>query len=81
MFIEKGSIHNDNNTQVGSLILQYADHNQYECLVDKEHSYINLDKDVLTFYFIVKDTDNVKVLMMTEGSTNIHLILNSDICL
>jgi len=79
LFIEKGSIHNDNNTQVGSLILQYADHNQYECLVDKQHNYINLDKDVLTFYFIIKDTDNVRVLMMTEGSTNIHLILKFNI--
>jgi len=75
IFIEKGSIHNDNNTQVGALLLQYADHTPYECLVDKDHNFINLDKDVLTFYFIIKDTDNVRVLMMTEGSTTIYLLL------
>lgn len=79
MYIKKGTLHTDNNTQVGTLMLQYSDNPPYECKVDREHDFINLDKDALTFYFIVKDTDNVRVLMMAEGSSTIHLILKFNI--
>jgi hypothetical protein len=79
MYIEKGSLHTDNNTQVASLMIQYADNPPYECKVDKDHNFINLNKNALTFYFIVKDTDNVRVLMMAEGSSTIYLILKFNI--
>lgn len=75
LFIQKGSVQNDNNTQTGTLMLQYANTDPHICKVDKDHSYINFDKDILTFYYIVKDTDNVRVLMMNENSNVIVQIL------
>jgi hypothetical protein len=75
LFIQKGSLKNDNNTQVGNLMFQYAQHDPQTCKVDKDHSFINFDRDSLTFYFIVKDTDNVRVLMMNENSNAIQQIL------
>jgi hypothetical protein len=79
MYIEKGTLDTDNNTQVGTLMFQYANYPPYRCKVDKDHNFINLDKDTLTFYFIIKDTDNVRVLMMAEGASRIYLILKFNI--
>lgn len=79
MFIKKGSLHNTNNTQYGTLMIQYANTDAYECKVNKEDSFINFDKNNLTYYFIVKDTDNIRVLMMTEGSTTINVIAKFNI--
>jgi hypothetical protein len=75
LYIQKGSLKNDNNTQTGTLLFQYANHDPLVCKVDKDHGYINFDRDILTFYYIVKDTDNVRVLMMNENSNSIQQIL------
>lgn len=79
LFIQKGSLQNNNNTQTGSLMFQYANNEPLMCKVDKEHTYINFDKDVLTFYYIIKDTDNVRILMMNEKSNRIFQILKFNI--
>lgn len=79
LFIQKGSLKNDNNTQTGTLMFQYANHEPLMCKVDKHHTFINFDKDVLTYYFIIKDTDNVRILMMNEQSNIIYQILKFNI--
>ncbi len=79
LFIQKGSLQNNNNTQTGTLMFQYANNEPLMCKVDKDHSYINFDKDVLTFYYIIKDTDNVRILMMNEKSNRIYQILKFNI--
>jgi hypothetical protein len=75
LFIQSGSVVNTNNSQVGNLLLQYTDNDALPCLANVDDKLINLDKDVLTFYFIVKDTDNVRVLMMNETTNTITTIL------
>lgn len=75
LYIQRNSLQNNNNTQTGNLLFQYANVFPYDCKVDPSHNYINFDKDTLTFYFIVKDTDNIRVLMMTETSNVIYPIL------
>ncbi len=79
LFIQKGSLQNDNNTQTGTLMFQYANNEPLMCKVDKDHTYINFDKDVLTYYYIIKDTDNVRILMMNEKSNTIYQILKFNI--
>lgn len=69
-FIKTNSLVPNNNVQVGELQLQYANENPWPCSVVQGELH-NFDKDVLTFYFIIKDTDHVRVSMMTETSTNI----------
>jgi len=68
LFIQAGSILNSNNSQVGNLLMQYGNDEPRPCLASTTDKLINLDKDILTFYFIIKDTDNVRVLAMREGS-------------
>ena len=78
-FIQKDSIKNSNNTQTGNLLFQYANNSPIQCKIDKDHSFISLDKDVLTFYYIVKDTDNIRILQMTENSNVMKQILKFNI--
>lgn len=74
LYILKDTIQNANNTQTGSLMFQYANLQPMPCVADKQ-TFMNLSKDLLTYYFIVKDTDNVKVLMMDQHSNVIVQIL------
>lgn len=68
--IKKNTLMNNNNVQVGQLELQFGDQAPWPCsVVDGE--FMNFDKDVLTFYFIIKDTDHVRVNMMSENSSTI----------
>lgn len=75
LFIKKGSVRNENNTLTGSLLFQYANFDPVICKIDNNHDLINFDKDVLTFYFIVRDIDNIRILTMNEKSNKIHQIL------
>jgi hypothetical protein len=79
IYIQENSLSSQNNVQVGSLMVQYIDQSPVECLIDTAHQYINFDKDVLTFYFIIKDTDNFRIQMMTETSSTISQILKFNI--
>ena len=79
LFIRNGSLQNNNNTQTGSLMFQFANNEPLMCKVDNDHTYINFDKDVLTYYYIIKDTDNIRILMMNEKSNKIFQILKFNI--
>lgn len=75
LFIKKGSVTNTNNTQTGALMFQFANQEPIACKIDKDHNFINFEKDVLIYYFIVKDIDNVRIMMMTEKSNRIYQIM------
>ena len=79
LFIKNDSLNNTNNVQTGNLLFQYANNGPIECKIDKTHSNISLDKDVLSFYYIIKDTDNVRVLFMNEKSNVINQVLKFNI--
>jgi hypothetical protein len=79
LYIQANSLSSENNVQVGSLMLQYTDSEPVPCLIDQNHKYINFDRDVLTFYFIIKDTDNFRIQMMTDTSSTISQILKFNI--
>lgn len=79
LYIQANSLSSENNVQVGSLMLQYIDESPIPCLIDKNHNYINFDRDVLTFYFIIKDTDNFRIQMMTETGSTISQILKFNV--
>jgi len=76
LFIPTKSIQNKNNVQVGALYLSYADNDPSPCLVKKEHELINFDKDILTFYFIIKEKDVFRIQMMTETNPVINTIFS-----
>lgn len=73
--IQNGSISNVNDVQVGNLVFKYVNNSPYTCKVKPTDEYISLNKEILTFYFIVKDTDNIKVLTMDETSSSMRQIL------
>jgi hypothetical protein len=79
VYIQENSLSSENNVQIGSLMVQYIDQEPIPCLIDNKHNYINFDKDVLTFYFIIKDTDNFRIQMMTETSSTISQIIKFNI--
>lgn len=84
MYIQKNSLQNVNNVQMGNLMFQYSSRDPFQCKLNQNHEKISFEKDVLTFYFIIKDTDHIRVAMMTEKNTNVEQILrfaveNSDV--
>lgn len=79
LFIQTKTINNDNNVQTGNLLFNYIDQQILPCKIDSTHDYINLDKDVLSFYFIIKDSDNIRILYLSEKSNAINQILKINI--
>lgn len=84
MYIQKNSLQNVNNVQMGNLMFQYSSREPIQCKLSQNHEKISFEKDVLTFYFIIKDTDHIRVAMMNEKNTNVDQILkfaveNSDV--
>lgn len=74
-YIKSGTLKGENNTQVGRLELMFSNLQPQVCLVNKNtDELINFDKDVLTFYYIIKDADEVRVIMLTENSASVTQI-------
>ena len=70
--IKANTLTNVNNVQVGSLQLAYADQPASPCLVhNSSDSLINFDRDVLTFYFLVKENTTFKIKTITEANPSI----------
>lgn len=79
MYIKKGSLTVTNNVQVGNMMFQYADQPPKQCVINKEDSLMHLDKDLLTFYFIVKDIDSIRILYMSEKNNIIYQLLKFNV--
>ena len=74
--IAANSINTVNNVQVGNLQLVYADQPPQSCLVNNTDTSINFDKNVLTFYFIVKESTSFKIKILTEVNSSIVKIFD-----
>ena len=75
MYIQKNSLKSINNVQMGNLMFQYTNKDAQPCKLSKDHDMISFEKDVLTFYYVIKDTDHIRVMTMTEKNTNIDKLL------
>lgn len=73
------SVKTSDNTQTGTLELEYADAAPMACKVDPAHAGIDLNRDLLTFYYIVKDTDHVRVIAMNQANDAMTTILKFDV--
>lgn len=74
LYIEPGSLQITNNTQFGKLMFQYADYSPVHCKISATDELIPIESNVLCFLFIVKDSDKVRVLYMTEKSNSINTL-------
>jgi hypothetical protein len=79
MYIQQNSLQNINNVQMGNLMFQYSNREPFQCKLQPDHNMISFEKDVLTFYFIIKDTDHIRVAVMTEKNTNVDEILRFNV--
>lgn len=79
MYIKRDSLAITNNVQMGSLMFQYADQSPKQCLMNTQDNLMHLDKDLLVFYYIIKDIDNIRILYMTEKSNIIHQVLKFNV--
>lgn len=79
MYIQKNSLQNVNNVQMGNLMFQYSSSAAMQCKLGAADTKISFERDVLTFYFIVKDTDHIRMLMMTEKNAIIQEILKFNV--
>jgi len=78
-YIKNGSIVSTNNVQNAQLLFQYTNSAPLLCLINQNDTLINFDKDILTFYFIIRGTDNIKIITMSENSNIAHVILQANI--
>lgn len=74
LYIQRGSLRNENNVQMGKLMLQYSDREPMQCVLPN-NELLSFEKDIYTFYFIIKGTDHIRVAMMTEKNTNVDPLL------
>jgi hypothetical protein len=79
MYVQKNTVVNVNNVQMGKLVFAYGDNAPRQCLVAQADTLMHLDKDVLCFYFIVKDVNSVRILYMTERNANITKLLEFNV--
>lgn len=75
LFIRANSIEVVDNVQRGELVLRYLDDNKsYECLLNANDRKFVLDKNVPTFFFIIKEVDTLRVVYMQGGSEKLYTI-------
>lgn len=79
MYIQKDSLKNINNIQMGKLMFQYSNRDALQCKLRPDYELISFEKDILTFYFIIKETDHIRICVMNEKNTNIEEILRLNV--
>jgi len=79
MYIQNSSLKNINNIQMGNLMFQFADKSPVQCKLQPTHDKIPFEKDILTFYYIIKETDHIRIAVMTETNNTVQEILRFNI--
>lgn len=79
MYIQKDSLQDINNVQTGNLMFQYAAREPFQCKLQANDDKINFEKDILTFYIVVKDTDHITISTMDEKSNQIKPLLRFNV--
>jgi hypothetical protein len=79
LFIQGNSLNNANNIQTGTLLFQQGNADPLPCLMSSFDTTLNFEKDVLTFYYIIKGNDNIRILTMNEKKNTINELLKFNI--
>ena len=74
LYIQSGSITNTANTQTGRLSLKYADQEPVLCRIDTNSEVMQFDKSAVSYYFVVKNTDVLRLLYLDSSSSTLHTI-------
>jgi hypothetical protein len=75
LFVQSKSVKLVNNIQTGNLLFKFVDSTQpTQCLLNKSDNNIVFDKTNLSFYFIVKEIDKIRILYMAGNQPTIKEI-------
>lgn len=74
LFIQNGSITNTASVQTGRLCLKYADQDPIICRRSSNSDVIQFDMSAVSYYFVVKGTDVLKLIYMDSSSSTLHTI-------
>lgn len=72
LYIDKSTLNTKNDVQTASLLFKYAEDQSVPCLPNNTSDFMNFDKDVLTYFFIVKDVSTITIYKMTENSSTTY---------
>jgi hypothetical protein len=75
LFIQSNSLQQSNNIQTGTLLFQESSNDPIPCLISPNDTVLNFEQDTLTFYFIIKGTDYMRILTMNEKTNTIYELL------
>jgi hypothetical protein len=79
LFIRKDSIAEYNDIQQGDLVLQFADREDVVLRKNASDTAINLDKNDIITYFIIKNMDHVKIVSMNDSEGTIRQLCRIEI--
>jgi hypothetical protein len=79
LYYKAGSLKVENNIQFGKLILNFANQTPIECKFAPTDEFSTIEKDALTFVFVVKDNDKFRVVYMSEKNDKINVIANFNV--
>lgn len=75
LYIDKSTLNTKNDVQTASLLFKYAEDQAVPCLPNNNSDFMNFDKDVLTYFFIVKDVSTITIYKMNENSSSVYSTL------
>lgn len=71
LYIDRESLELTDMVQKGKLFLQYTNKNPIQCVLSKNDTSIVFNKDSVSFYYITKDYDYIRIMYMTERSSTV----------
>lgn len=74
LYIQKESIEVIDTIQKGLLYFQYTNKDPVECIINRGDTAISFNKDLISFYFISKDLDYIRILYMNDRNQTVNEI-------
>lgn len=74
LYIQNGSVEVIDTVQKGNLMFQYTDKTPVECIINNGDTAISFNKDLISFYFISKDLDYIRILYMNDRNQTVNEI-------
>ena len=75
-YIDKGSLKSNNNIEQGSLMFQFSNLQPQKCLINSNHDTFSFEQNTLSFYFIVKQQNQIKIIYINEKNNTLYQLLN-----
>lgn len=76
LYYQAGSLQKENNVQMGKLMFQFASSQPTPCVSSPNNSLFTIEKDVLSFVFIVKNKENVRIVYLSEKNDTLTTLAN-----